>query len=896
MTTVDLTALRRHWRVVSIVVSTLAVLLVTLYIGSLLQLSASQWQSFGGFVALAFVVCTIPYQSQGMKVLEPVCLGLRRDDAADSDAHADPDAMTQTESPSSDASGRAFDGLKAGLAAPLRVASAGLFWWALGGGIVVAGVGLRHPELRGYGLSVMYASTMSASFVAVTMHFLLAKRVLREAVAALAALVPDPAERERAVSTLAVSAKLRLTVLGVVVSSVIFAAFLAQRRSGDPLEAAEARHQLHYLELVSKRLYEQPVAEIEGRGELGASSDATPPVEGPVPDAFEALIGEARALGLARDLVLLDGRGERVLAGPEDRLAAVELESIRRARTRRGDGFDVFSPNVFAWVRLPEGRGILVAATPWEEVAPSTQRLTRSFALLTLASVGLGLLLTQLLAGDAGFAIGRLREWSRRVAAGDLQSGAPLESEDEFGALARDFERMVMDLRRLIENVSGAVEGVEGRAVDLDGLSGDVMQATRDQVEAIGATRGAVDDASRGIEAIAGSAHELASAIEESSTSILELNATGEALNATAATLAGHADEVASSFEQTAIGVQRIVDSTEELSTAAEETGSSMEQIERSLQSVSQYAEENAATSQSVADAAERGRERVLETAAGMEAIRSSSAAAIQVVQTLDRRALEIGNVLEVIEGIADGTQLLALNAAIIASQAGEAGRAFSVVAEETRMLADRVLGSAKEIGVLIEALQVESRNALETIEEGADSVERGVGLSREAEKSLAEITVFARQSGRRAEEIVASVSEQSRAATHVREQMERVGSGVSRIRETSAEQRSGNEILMQASRSMRDVARRTLQTTGEQARGTSQISHSIESIRASIELIHGALRDQSSAMENASTSLSRIEDRTQTHSDTSAALGGTVHHLLEQAGSLRAALSRFRL
>lgn len=894
MSTVDLTALRRHWMIVSIVVSTLAVLLVTLYIGSLLQLSASQWQSFGGFVALAFVLCTVPYQWQGMKVLEPVCRALRPARAPDVapapgvDSHID----AEPQSASADGSRRAFDGLKAGLGAPLRIASAGLFWWALGGGIVVAGVGLRHPELRGYGLSVMYASTMSASFIAVTMHFLLAKRVLRDAVASLAALVPDPGERERAASTLALSVKLRLAVLGVVVGSVIFAAFLAQRRSGDPLEAAEARHQLRFLELVGERLFEQPVVEVGAGEEPGVA----PPIEGPVPGSLESLVREARALGLARDLVLLDGRAERVMAGPEDRLAAAELESIRRSRGGRGDGFDVFSPNVFAWIRLPEGRGILVAATPWEEVAPSSQRLTRSFALLTLTSVGLGLLLTQLLASDAGFAIGRLREWSRRVAAGDLQSGAPLESEDEFGALARDFERMVSDLRRLIENVSGAVEAVEGSAADLDGLSGDVMQATRDQVEAIGSTRGAVDDASRGIEAIAGSADELASAIEESSTSILELNATGEALNATAATLAGHADEVASSVEQTAIGVQRIVDSTEELSTAAEETGSSMEQIERSLQSVSQYAEENATTSQSVADAAERGRERVLETAAGMEAIRSSSAAAMQVVQTLDRRALEIGNVLEVIEGIADGTQLLALNAAIIASQAGEAGRAFSVVAEETRMLADRVLGSAKEIGVLVEALQAESRNALATIEEGSGSVERGVALSQEAGKSLGEITEFATQSGRRAEEIVASVSEQTRAATHVREQMERVRSGVSKIRETSAEQRSGNEILMQASRSMRDVARRTVQTTEEQARGTGQIGHSVESIRASIELIHGALRDQSKAMENASVSLSRIEDRTQTHADTSAALGGTVHHLLERAGSLRAALSRFRL
>lgn len=88
------------------------------------------------------------------------------------------------------------------------------------------------------------------------------------------------------------------------------------------------------------------------------------------------------------------------------------------------------------------------------------------------------------------------------------------------------------------------------------------------------------------------------------------------------------------------------------------------------------------------------------------------------------------------IETVADSTHLLALNAAIIASQSGESGRAFSVVAAELKMLAKRVLGSAQEIGDLIGSLQSESRNALAAIEEGARSVELGAALSQEAGKS----------------------------------------------------------------------------------------------------------------------------------------------------------------
>ncbi len=611
---------------------------------------------------------------------------------------------------------------------------------------------------------------------------------------------------------------------------------------------------------------------------------------------IDALSREAVALGVARAIVLLDAHAEVVLAGPTDLLQPSELASIRSAATPHGDGFDVFSPNVFAWTRLPYGQGILAAATPWGDVAPSTQRLTLAFALLTIASVSLGLVLTQLLAGDAGFAIGRLRQWARQVAAGDLHTTAVLESEDEFGALGRDFDRMVADLRSLLEQVSLAVDAVEGTAADLGAVSTDVSQATRDQVDAIGETRGAVDGATGRISAIAGSADELAAAIEESNASILELNASGEELNTTASVLAGRADGIAASVEQAAAGVHRIVETTEQLSGAAEETSSSMEEIARSMQSVHDYAEENASVSQRVAEAAERGRDRVLETVAGMEVIRGSAAAAQEVVRALDRRAAEIGSVLDVIENVADSTHLLALNAAIIASQSGESGRAFSVVAAEIKTLAKRVLGSAQEIGELIGALQAESRNAMATIEEGGQSVERGVALSDEAGKSLREITDEARQSGQRAEEIVAAVREQTRAAAHVSEQMDRVRGGVAEIRAASAEQRSGNEALMDASRTMRDVAQGVHRTTEEQARGTGQIGRSIESIRASIEHIHGALREQSRAMENASGFLARIDGRTETHVETTAALGRATQDLLERAGVLRSALHRFRV
>ncbi len=119
-----------------------------------------------------------------------------------------------------------------------------------------------------------------------------------------------------------------------------------------------------------------------------------------------------------------------------------------------------------------------------------------------------------------------------------------------------------------------------------------------------------------------------------------------------------------------------------------------------------------------------------------------------RVIRGLGASTQEIGGILDVIDDVGDQTSLLALNAAIIAAQAGEHGRAFSVVAEEIRDLADRVLVSTKEIGGLIRAVQSESEHAIGAIEAGSSSVQKGVELSVEAGRALDGITEVARETG----------------------------------------------------------------------------------------------------------------------------------------------------
>ncbi len=321
-----------------------------------------------------------------------------------------------------------------------------------------------------------------------------------------------------------------------------------------------------------------------------------------------------------------------------------------------------------------------------------------------------------------------------------------------------------------------------------------------------------------------------------------------------------------------------------------------MQEMATSLREVDASAEETARLSSEVIDSAESGQAKMVQTIDGMEAIREATETAERVIRSLGGRTSEIGAIVDVIDGVADETNLLALNAAIIAAQAGEHGRAFSVVADEIKDLADRVLASTKEIGGLIRAVQEESTNAIGAIERGTRSVASGVDLSAEAGVSLEEITRASRDSGTRIAGIVAAVREQAKAAVHVVELMARVREGVDEIQAAAAEQDRGNDAVRRSAAAMRDVAQQVRGTTEEQARGSSRIRESVEGVREAVEQINGALQEQSAACRSAAEFLGDLHERTRSNEDSAGRLETMTSSLHDQAESLRENVRRFRI
>ena len=150
-----------------------------------------------------------------------------------------------------------------------------------------------------------------------------------------------------------------------------------------------------------------------------------------------------------------------------------------------------------------------------------------------------------------------------------------------------------------------------------------------------------------------------------------------------------------------------------------------------SMQDVNGNAERCSELSDQVVGVADQGSRIVQQTMDGMHAIREATATAESVIRGLGIARARSARSSSVIEGVANETSLLALNAAIIAAQAGEHGRGFSVVAGEIRELATRVSSSTAEITNLIRSVQDESTNAVGAIERGTMSVGEGRRLVR---------------------------------------------------------------------------------------------------------------------------------------------------------------------
>lgn len=265
-------------------------------------------------------------------------------------------------------------------------------------------------------------------------------------------------------------------------------------------------------------------------------------------------------------------------------------------------------------------------------------------------------------------------------------------------------------------------------------------------------------------------------------------------------------DKVASASAELAATAKEISNGTDSLTNLTSSTASAVEEMKATVTQVAENSGKAASLALDTVSTAEGGGAVVSDTITGMQQISDAVSSSATIIATLGQSSDEIGAIVRTIEDIADQTNLLALNAAIEAARAGEAGRGFAVVADEVRKLAERTTKATKEIGDMIRQIQQDTHGAVESMQNGTQKVSAGVEMANKTGEALAQIVQMVSQSANMIRHIAVASEEQSVATGQIATDIETVANVTRESASSASESAKASQSLSQMAAELQTI------------------------------------------------------------------------------------------
>jgi twitching motility protein PilJ len=427
-------------------------------------------------------------------------------------------------------------------------------------------------------------------------------------------------------------------------------------------------------------------------------------------------------------------------------------------------------------------RGALEVVIPVDDTAVAMDQGTLMLVgLISAALLAMGLVVVMVCRRTLIDPVRSLSVTNERIRSGDLRARAIIDSQDEIGEMANEFNSLLDRLVKLVETTEADRDNMQESIMLLlaevsDVAKGDLTVAavvTEDMT-------GAIADS---FNHMIGQLRQLVTSVQDAtlqvSSSASQIQNTAEQLAEGSVSQAEQIVDSAAALDEMAVSIQQVSENASLSATVAEQALAN--------------AKQGALAVQNTVEAMHRMRDQVQETAAR--------------IQSLDQRSQEISEIVQLIADIADRTGVLALNASIEASLAGEAGQGFAIVAHEVERLAERATNATKQINDLVDSIQSETHEAMTAMVSSTREVSEGSRVADQAGQALREIE---------------SVST-------------RLADLIQSISLAATQQARGSESLSRAMSEISEVTQDTASGTKQAAESISQLAILADELRGSV-------------------------------------------------------------
>lgn len=353
--------------------------------------------------------------------------------------------------------------------------------------------------------------------------------------------------------------------------------------------------------------------------------------------------------------------------------------------------------------------------------------------------------------------------------------------------------------------------------------------------------------------------------------------------------------ETSASIEEVVATVRETGNNIEDLAASTEQTASSIQEITMAISQVRDHATRTATCSEDVQLRATEGREAMADTMAVMQKIEQSSEVSFTSISKLSVHTEQVGKIIAVIRDVVEQTNLLSLNASIIAAQAGESGKAFAVVAEEVRGLARRSAQSAGQIEELVANIQAETSGVHRAVSLVKDQVKEGVRVAAVTNSALSQIGTSVAEVLEMVRKIVTATNEQANGSQLISGEADKNLARVKQVTRAVQEEKRTTAQIMVTLQRMCDLSERISVAIEEQVRGNQAFIVGVKEDNLMIRTLQETAAIQGDAADGVAGFVSGTGELIEANADRSSSICAEIEAIATLTALLNEEISAFR-